>query len=577
MEEQEFDFKDFLAAINRRRKVILTISLALFALGSLAAYFWPPTYQSYATILIQEQDIPTELVRSTVTSYASKRIQTISQRVMSRTKLLEIIDKYELFKDQKARSTTEEILQKMRSNINLDTITASVVDPRSGQPRSATIAFTIKYDGEDPKQVQSVVNELTTLYLDENIKVRSEKARETVTFLQDEADRLSKQIRATEDKLALFKEKHADTLPERTELTRSLLDRADNSISSIDIEIDKVKDRLYFLEGQVKDIKPYGENINLDPSARLQSLRNTYLSLISRYSGNHPDVVRIKREIAALEIETGEISSAAQQLQQVEALQTELAILKKKYSDEHPDVIRIRKQIESIKTSPLPSSGLVKKAKENPSNPALITLKNQINRTQSELKTLLEQKKYTQEKIPIYEERLSIAPQVELESRELARELNNSIRKYQDIKAKQMEARVSQQLEQERKGERFELIEPAVFPEEPISPNRPAILFLSLFLSLGIGIGYSVIVENMSDVVRGSKSLKSAIGVGPLAEIPYLENSREITGRKRRFVASTLVTVSVLVLTLILAHFFWKPLDVIWYKALRKADVVINT
>jgi len=145
------------------------------------------------------------------------------------------------------------------------------------------------------------------------------------------------------------------------------------------------------------------------------------------------------------------------------------------------------------------------------------------------------------------------------------------------VHAKQMEAQIAQQLEKDSKGERFEIVEPPIMPEEPISPNRPAILFLSLLLALGVGIGYALARESLDDSVRGSKSLVMAVGAAPLAVIPYLENDSEISARKRRFATRAAAVVGAVILAIALAHYFWTPLDVLWYKALRKADVVINT
>ncbi len=119
-------------------------------IGALAAWLWPATYKSSATILIKEQDIPPDLVRSTVTSFASQRIQAISQKVMARPNLLEIIDKYDLYADERKRLTTEEIIEEMRDNIGLDLIDADVVDPRTGRPTAATIAFQLSFTGEQP-------------------------------------------------------------------------------------------------------------------------------------------------------------------------------------------------------------------------------------------------------------------------------------------------------------------------------------------------------------------------------------------------------------------------------------------
>ena len=136
MEEQTLDLNDYLDALKRRRTSILVIAAVVFVIGAIAALVWPATYKSSATILIKEQDIPPDLVRSTVTSFASQRIQAISQKVMARPNLMEIIDKYSLYADERERLPTEDIISEMRDNIGLDLIDADVVDPRTGRHRS---------------------------------------------------------------------------------------------------------------------------------------------------------------------------------------------------------------------------------------------------------------------------------------------------------------------------------------------------------------------------------------------------------------------------------------------------------
>ncbi|HFD80808.1 MAG TPA: lipopolysaccharide biosynthesis protein, partial [Gammaproteobacteria bacterium] len=513
MEEQATEFKDYLDAFKRRRFSILGIASVIFLLGLLAAALWPPTYRSSATILIKEQDIPPELVRSTVTSYASQRIQAISQMVMARSNLLEIIDKYGLYKDDRDRLTTEEIIEEMRDNIDLQMIDADVVDPRSGRPTTATIAFRLSFSGERPGQVQKVANELTSLYLKENLKERSEKASETYNFLTAESERLSREIDDLEQKLATFKEQHVNELPELRQLNQTLMDRTERELSDIDSQIRSLEERKIYLGGQLAQLKPFGADVSVDPKTRLQALRTEYLRLIARYSEDHPDVIRTRREIEALEAETGSVDTAAERMKQLEALKSELASLRKKYSPQHPDVIKLQRQIDSLQNAPIQESPgeLASAASDNPDNPAYISLQSQVEAANAEIRSLRKKKEELRARLRDYETRLIQTPQVEREYLALNRDLQNATAKYQEIRAKQMEAQVSQQLEKERKGERFELIEPAILPEEPVSPNRPAIIFLSLVLALGAGIGYAAIAESMDDAVRGGKSLVSAV------------------------------------------------------------------
>ena len=580
MEEQTLDFSDYLDAFKRRRTSILVIAVAVFLMGALAALLWPATYKSSATILIKEQDIPPELVQSTVTSFASQRIQGISQRVMARPNLLEIIDKYKLYQDEKERLTTEEIVDEMRDNIGLDLIDADVVDPRTGRPMAATIAFQLSFSGENPNQVQKVTNELMSLYLKENLKERSEKANETYVFLKDESERLENEIVDLQAKLATFKEQHVNSLPELQQLNLNLMDRSEREMSDVDNQIRAQEQTKIYLQSQLAQIKPYGADASLDPKTRLQALRTDYLRLLARYSADHPDVIRTKREIEGLEKETGQVDSSAEQLKQIEALKGELATLRKKYSPKHPDVVKLERQLKALEQSvdniPAPSK-LASSASDNPDNPAYIQIQTQIEAADTEIRSLQTKKAGLQKKLGDYEQRLTETPQVEREYTTLQRNLEDTVHEYQDIRTKLTSAEIAQELEKDSKGERFEIVEPPILPEEPVSPNRPAILFLSFVLALGCGIGYAALGESMDDAVHSSKSIAMAVGTTPLAVIPYMENDREIRQRKRRIATKATAAAAVIVLAVAAVHFLWQPLDVLWYKALRKADVVINT
>lgn len=572
-EEQTKTLQDYLAAFKRRRAQIAAIFVVIFGIGGIIALAWPPTYRSAATILIEEQQIPAELVQSTVTSYATQRIETISQRVMTRNNLMDIVTRFNLYEDERQQETTEEILDRMREDIELEMISADVIDPRSGRPMPATIAFSLAFVGRDPEQVQKVSNELTTLYLQENIKTRASKAQETLTFLSDEADRLSKRIAELEKSMAEFKAANAGSLPELQPLLRDQVERAERDMTDTATQIRSLEDRRFYLQGQLGQIDPYGQDVQTSPGARLKSLRTEYASYVARYSANHPDVLRLKREIASLERETGQVDSSDAVSKEIAGLKTELASVREKYSDEHPDVIRLQRQIENLEAN-VAKAPTESKSQRHADNPAYITLQAQLNATDNEIQALRGKQAELEKKRAGYEQRLIAVPQVEGEFRTLTRELENATLKYQEVKSKQMQAQMAQQLETESKGERFTLIDPPILPEEPISPNRPAIVFLSLILALGTGIGYAAIAENVDVTVRGAKGVVMALQAAPLAVIPYMATDAETTARRRHRRILVLGAAGVVVLAVTLVHFLVSPLDVLWFRALRKATKV---
>ena len=577
--EQTLDLGDYLAAFRRRKGLMLIVAGIVFLIGVIVAFVWPPTYRSSSTILIEEQEIPNELIQSTVTSYAAQRIQVISQRVMARSNLNDIIERYNLYEDDRARYTSEEILEEMREDISIDMITAEVMDPRTGRPGVATIAFSLAFNSSSPEQAQRVASELTTLYLNENLKSRTEKAAETYDFLTVEANQLSDEISRLEGQLSAFKERNLYTLPESRELNTMSLQRSESELADIETKIQGLEETRIYLSGQLALLDPYNTSGNaMSPSARLDALRTEYISLASRYSSSHPDVARIKREIQALEKDTGDYASPDDLRAQLEVLRQELTTAEQTYTQDHPDVKSLQRQIATIEAeiqNPRPAAK-EKSAPVNADNPAYVSLQTQLAAANSELRSLITRRTKVLDKIADYEERLLLTPKIEQEYRMIVRDLEQTTARYQDTKAKQMTAEIGQEMEKERKGEKFTLIDPAVLPEEPISPNRPAIIFLSLVLALGAGVGSAAVAESMNAAVRGAKGVVAILHTAPLAVIPYLPNAED-TLKQHNKKKMTLISIVIgIIVLLVLVHFLLTPLDVLWFRGLRKVDTIIG-
>jgi len=209
VENQTIDIKDYLKIIKRRSKFLFIPFVVISILSIVLSVVLPSVYRSMSTILIEEQEIPSDLVRSTVTTFADQRIQVISQRIMTRANLMEIIKKFDLYPKERKSKSEERILEKMRESIKVEPISADVIDPRNGSPTRATIAFTLTFDDNNPALAQKVANELTSLFLKENIKSRTESAENAALFLTEESRRLKDKIQQLQAQLAAFKEKNS--------------------------------------------------------------------------------------------------------------------------------------------------------------------------------------------------------------------------------------------------------------------------------------------------------------------------------------------------------------------------------
>jgi succinoglycan biosynthesis transport protein ExoP len=565
-EESSGSWADYAAVLRRRSTAVLAISGAIAVASVAVAFAWPPAYRSTATILIEEQDISPELVRSTVTTYAWQRIQTISQRVMTRQNLLAIVEKRDLFGGKRAHAGEADLVERMRAAIRLDPVSAELLDPRGNRSAPAMIAFTIAFDSERPEVARDVANELAALYLNENLRARTERATETVAFLSDEAARLSAQVAELETRLAEFKERNLDRLPELSQLNLQSIERTERDIMDTQNAVRSLDERRGYLEGQLAQLNPNspmfsasGERL-LDPVSRLKLLRTELAAASARYSPDHPDVLQLKLEIEGLEKQAGAVTQIQEQAREMSRLRGELGAARKKYTDVHPEVVRLRRSLvaleRSLRRAPAPESAV---AMEKPDNPAYVTLQAQLEGVRGDLRAMNRRREELKEKLADYEQRIAQTPRVEREYLELKRDYDNAQLKYKEIRGRQMDAQVGQELEKERKGERFSLLEPPQLPERPYKPNRTAILAFGFVLALGGGIGFALTAEGLDRSVHGARSVLGALGAGPLAVIPYMENSADRLRRSRSRRLALAAGLAALIAALLLAS-FWHPL-----------------
>jgi polysaccharide biosynthesis transport protein len=592
IEPQGLSLPEYLAIGRRRLRAILTVGGAGLAVAVLLALFLPPVYESKATILIEQQEMPPELVRSTVTSYADERVQVITQRVMTTQTLLDIIRRYDLYRRQRERESREALIKRMRNDIDVKMISADVIDPRSGRPTEANIAFSVAYHSHSADQAAKVANELTTLFLNENLETRTRLAQDAASFLESEADRVNRHMKELEAQIAAFRAKHFQSLPELEQLNEQLLDRTSQDIDRDETRKSSLEQQQMYLEAQLAQLKPNsalfsdsGERI-LSTNDRLKMLRSQLADAEALYGPEHPDIERFSREIAGLEGESHDAADINDLRRSLDDAKTQLAAAQQRYGPEYPDRIRLEKLVPSLQKDL--DAAIAAQAAKGPAvggtdatntgamkpkdadNPAYIQIEAQLSATRNELDALTAEETRLRAEREGYEHKLALEPDTEKQYRALLVDYDDAKAKYQELRAKQQEATVSKNLEADRKGERFTLIEPALVPEEPVSPNRPLVLALGLVLSLGLGIGAGAANESLDDTVRGRRDLVRLLaGPAPLAIIPRIEAEviQPKPWRQRLFIGLGILLAIVVALTAI--NFLYRPLDVLWFVAVR--------
>jgi succinoglycan biosynthesis transport protein ExoP len=568
---------DLMGAVRRRRTPMIAVSGLLLLAALAAALLWPPTYRSVGTILIEQQELPSDLVQSTITSFADQRIQTISQRVMTTDNLLRIIDRYNLYPRMRRNQPREVLLAQMRKDIHLQMISADVIDPRQGHPTKANIAFTVSFDSPLPETAARVANEIISLYMDENVKSRRQLTADAERFLDDEANRLDKNIAQMEATIAAYKDKHIFTLPDQAAVNKEMLVRREDEVRDTEMQINSLDQQETFLRAQLLQLNPNsqvytstGERV-MSPADRLKYLRTEYARVSGIYAPEHPDVQRLKQEMEGLEREAGNVDSSNDLQKQLADYRTQLAQLSEREAPDHPDIIRLQQQIDAttqaIARAP---RSLAPTPADHADNPPYIQLKAQLEALATRREELLQRQADSQQKITELETRVASAPGVEHEVADLFRSLDNEQVKYREVRQKQMAAKLSETLEDEQKGERFTLIDPPLVPEEPTSPNRKLLMGGGLVLALAGGLLTVVLLENGDSTVRNRRELELLLEVPPLAILPLVETRLDRRRRRRRRWLAVAATTGACVTALVLTHLFYRPLDLIWDAALRR-------
>lgn len=513
---------ELVRGMRRRAVMILVVFTLIAGLAVGVATLFPPVYRSAGIILVESQQIPPDLVPTTVITYADERIQVIRQRIMTREHQTRIIDKYGLFADAEATMTVSEMLEAMRDSTEITPIHAD-----SGK-RGATIAFEIAFEHRSPETARAVANELVTLFLAENVRTRTERASETTQFLDREAAKLEADLSFLEAELAAHKQRYGDALPEHLELRMGMLQRVESELRNVQRESKTTLEEMRFM-----DVELSAAQAGLGPAAAssndaarggesLGELKRDYLRLSQLYTDRHPDLMVLSRRIQALE--------AAQAMPGDSPLSAGM-------TDSQLRVAKIQTRLD---------------AAEN----RLASLRDQEQTLLGRIKNL--------------EAQILKTPQVQRELSRLMRDYGNAQSKYEEMREKQINAEMAESLEQEEKAERFSLIEPPLTPESPVKPNRMRILLLGFFLAVGSSGGLAVMLETLSNRVRGPRALAHLAGQPPLVVIPHIATAAE-SGRHRAYLLLSLVAfMAVAAVTTVVVHSFYMPLDQLWLRVLAQ-------
>lgn len=579
--ENQADLSVYWEVLKRRKWLFILPAAVVFLLAAVISFSLPPKYTSEATILVEAQEIPEDIVQSSVTGYVEERLQSIQQVVLSRSNLLDIVERYDLYPEMREEATTGEVVAYMQNHISLEPVQAEGGSSGSGRKDAATIAFTLAYEGNEPEKAAQVADTLASQFIEENSRQREQTAETAVDFLQFQVNQLQSALQETEQEIAEFKDENLLALPQMTQLNMDNLHRVQEEIDRQRRNIQQLKDRKIYLEGQLATIDPFSQSSEryraggddsqwgMSPQQRLENLRSRHTSMKASRSSEHPDVIDLRKQIQALEGAVQAQEELRSTRQELQSRKSELAELQERYSEHHPDVRQMQKEVQELRQAvgeqELRQDALYQEQEqEQPENPSYIELQTRVESTSMEIESAQESLQDLRDKQQEYQQRLEKTPKVEQEFNTVQRKYEHLKQQYSNVQDRLMDAKESQQLERDQASQKLRLVDAPSAPEQPSSPNRMALLLIGAVLASGIGVGTGSLSEYLDRSVYDSDALARYTQMSVLASVPYLWNSQDASRRLRRRLAVIIGLILVLIAGLSAIHFLVSPLDILW-------------
>lgn len=542
MTSNESTFSDYLAVLRHRWRPASAAFIVIFVAFVVMAYTIPAVYVSSATLQIEPSEISSDIVGSTTTTYVEERLQAVSQRVMATNNITAIIEKLNLYGDSRKTEAIEELVADFRLNTLLTPVLTASVDPRSMRSADVTYAFTLSFQYSDAILAQSVVTELSALYLKENESLRSESAVRATDFLKTETSRIQQELAKTQERMVELKSKFAVGLTENDAANIQRLDFAERELGQIDDNLRAARERRALLETELAQTPRHrpvldesGQPI-VGSEDRLAQAQQELVRLLAKYSEDHPDVARLRREIASLS--TGPVDRIAlnEKLRNELALrQSELETARKTYSPNHPDVVNLQRTVELLQQqiNEAGQQSALGPVVAEATNPVYQQVSTRLQTAEQEIADLSRRRSDLVIRIQQYNQGPFQSRQAENEYTNLLRDYELLQTQYRDLRQKQSAVELSEKLESTREGGRYTIVDRASLPVTPIKPDRAMLAFLGLVLALAGGLGTAALTESMDPTVRGQRDILLLLDTAPLAIVPYVRNSEDHRRQRR--------------------------------------------
>lgn len=486
---------------RRRRWWILLCIFVCWVLFWGVGWLLPSTYRSEALIVVEQQKVPEHYVVPNITLSLQDRLHSITQQILSRTRLQAAIDRFHLYARHggpKSVLDLDDPVEQMRKDIQIEFVESP------GHPGELT-AFKIDYSASSPELAQQVNSELTSLFIGENLKSQQQQSESTTEFLRSQLANARIQLEEQEAKVRAFKVKHFGFLPGQMESNIQILIGLQTQLDNHQRALDAAKQQRLYLQSLLQMSQTIGNGqksvdfSGISPEGldiELQDLRTRLADARSRYTEAFPDVVSLKHKIE----ETEKLRN-----------QMEARAFRDPNSNDAQSTAGGDTNIEGREKLSAPMKQARSQLKAN--DLEIQNSQRHINETEAQIAT--------------YRSRLNLTPAIEAELADISRGYEESKSNYNSLLQKQNQSQLATSLEQRQQGEQFLIIDPPSLPSKPSSPKRLRMSLLGLALGAGIGLGLAVVLEFLNPQVWQEEDLEGIVPGRVLTAIPRLNTPAE--------------------------------------------------
>lgn len=461
--------------------------------GSVLVVKLPKVYRASTLILIQQQRVPEEFVRSIISTDIDSRINTISQQINSRSNLENIIKQFKIFEDSETTGMfLEDKIELMRSWISVDLIRQDRRGPAE--------AFSISFKGKDPQKVMQVTNALARFVIDENLKVREAQALGTSDFLDDELKEIRLKLEKQESALESYRAQNMGGLPEQLQTNLRILEGLQQQINMKNENMRYAKNNLIIIQRQIDSENQDEEEPNQDQEAESAD-----------------------RSISEDEVLLNQMKAALSQLQL-------------SYTDQHPDIIKLKASIQEQekKIAQMPASPVTETRRQAPPDPIQqrrledrLNLQLERDELRLQIQTLENEIREIEAQVQFYQRMIESTPKREQELLSLNRDYENIKNIYDSMLSRKLESDIAVNMEKKQKGEQFRILDAAKVPMRPSEPDMKKLFVMVLGAGIGLGAGLIFLWEYLDTSFRKPDDLEAMLELPILCTVPTLIHARQ--------------------------------------------------